>query len=95
MVSKTRKKTRKLAEAIREMFSTGSEAEDIQNHPRNHTNNDPPLDNPTSTFRLVAENQFKMLSQKLDTRISKGLTSTLTEFALRLEAALESHGARE
>ena len=51
---------------------------------------DPVLSNPTRTSRLKSEDKFEKLSQKIDTKINEGLTTMLTQFELRLEAALDS-----
>ena len=90
MVSKTRRKARKSAEAMREMLSPESDIE--ENHTISHNIGDTnhTLGDPTSTTRLESEDQFERLSQRIDTKINEGLTTSLTQFESRLEAALES-----
>ena len=89
MVSKTRRKGRKSFEAMREML--GEDSDNDENHlsTQNISDNTQPLINPTSTTRLESEDQFERLSQRIDTRINEGLTSSLTQFEAKLENALE------
>ena len=90
MVSKTRKKARKSAEAMREMLDQDSEIEGEMNFPPPHDQTFETQGNPTSTARLETDEQFERLSQEIETKINEGLTSTLSQFESRLESALES-----
>ena len=90
MVSKTRGKARKSAEAMREMLSPESDIE--ENHAISHNigNTKHTLSDPTSTTRLESDDQFERLSQRVDAKINDGLNKSLTQFESRLEAALET-----
>ena len=77
MVSKTRKKARKCAEAMREMLGQDSGIEREMNF-------SPPQDRtidtqrkPTSTARLQTDKQFERLSQDREVKINEGLTNTM------------------
>ena len=90
MVSKTRRKARKSAEAMREMLEAESDLEENHNNSENVSGNSQPVLIPTSTTRLDAEDEFVRLSHRIDSEIDKGLSASLLQFESRLEAALDS-----
>ena len=90
MVSKTRRNARKSAEAMREMLGEESDNEGIHLTLQNIYVNNQPLLIPNRTTQLESEDQFEKLSQRIDTKINEGLTSSLSQFQSKLEAALES-----
>ena len=76
---------------MREMLSPELPKEkDNRNSPHNPRKHWSLLGNPTSTSRIDSEDQFEKLSQNINTKIREGLTTTLTQFESRLEAALDS-----
>ena len=64
MVSKTRRKARKSAEAMREMLSPESDIDGNHLTSHNTGGNDQPLRDPTSTTRLESEDQFERTKSK-------------------------------
>ena len=90
MVSKTRRRARKSAEAMREMLEAESDLEENHNNSENVSGNSQPVLVPTSTTRLDAEDEFVRLSHRIDSEIDKGLSASLLQFESRLEAALDS-----
>ena len=90
MVSKTRRKARKSAEAMREMLEAESDLEENHNNSENVSGNSQPVLIPTSTTRLDAEDEFVRLSHRIDSEIDRGLSASLLQFESRLEAALDS-----
>ena len=90
MVSKTRRKARKSAEALREMIEAESDFEENHNNSENVSGNSQPILAQTSTSRLDADDEFVRLSHRIDSEIDKGLSASLLQFESRLEAALDS-----